>query len=143
MKISALLAGKGGSVATIAPDISVSEALEVLAAHNVGALVVSAGDDHVDGIVSERDIVRAAHRLGAGVLGEPVSAIMSATVLTCAPDDTVESLMVTMTDHRIRHVPVVVEGRLAGIVSIGDVVKSRIDELEDDRKALFDYINAR
>jgi CBS domain-containing protein len=143
MKISALLESKGASVATISPGASVTEAVRALAEHNVGALVVSRDGRAVDGIVSERDVVRALEGSGSAVLAQPVSAIMSADVLTCAPGDTVDSLMVTMTENRIRHIPVVSEGHLAGIVSIGDVVKSRIGELETDRKALVDYINAR
>jgi CBS domain-containing protein len=143
MKISDLLALKGSEVATLDPGASVADAVESLAAHNVGALVISANGSSVDGIVSERDVVRALRSSGAGALNQPVSAIMSAEVRTCGPDDAVDSLMVTMTEHRIRHIPVVVDGQLAGIISIGDVVKSRIGELEGDRKALFDYINAR
>ncbi|MGH9169395.1 MAG: CBS domain-containing protein [Acidimicrobiales bacterium] len=143
MKISGLLAAKGASVATIAPTASISEAVEALGENNVGALVVSATGSSVDGIISERDVVRALRATGAGVLEQPVSSIMSADVLTCSPGDALDSIMVTMTEHRIRHVPVIVGAELAGIVSIGDVVKSRIDELEGDRKALFEYINAR
>lgn len=143
MKISALLAHKGTSVATIAPDASVRDAVGVLDEHNVGALVVSADGSTVAGIISERDVVRALHSDGAAALAHTVSEIMSADVLTFGPDDTVDALMVTMTEHRIRHIPVLEDGVLAGIVSIGDVVKSHIGELEGDRKALVDYINAR
>jgi CBS domain-containing protein len=143
MKISAMLARKGTFVATIAPVASVEDAVGELASHNVGALVVSTDGRVVEGIVSERDIVRAVNRLGVGVLTQPVSEIMSEAVVTCSPADTIESLMVTMTERRVRHIPVVEDGLLAGMVSIGDVVKNRIDELEEDRKALVDYINAR
>ncbi|HEV8064828.1 MAG TPA: CBS domain-containing protein [Acidimicrobiales bacterium] len=143
MKISDLLASKGTAVATVDPGASVADAVEELAAHNVGALVVSANGSRVEGIVSERDVVRALRSASAEALKQSVSSIMSAEVRTCSPEDTVDSLMITMTEHRIRHVPVVVDGQLQGIVSIGDVVKSRIGELEDDRKALYDYINAR
>jgi CBS domain-containing protein len=143
VKISALLAVKGNSVVTIVPDASIEEAVALLGRHNVGALVVSSDGTAVDGIVSERDVVRAIDRSGAGVLHDPVSSIMSSEVRSTSPEDTVESLMTTMTEHRIRHVPVVEDGLLAGMVSIGDVVKNRMDELEQDRDALVDYINAR
>ena len=143
MRISDLIERKGRFVATIAPGESVQSVLGELARHNVGALVVSADAATVDGIVSERDVVRALDELGPGVLGRDVATIMSRTVQTCAPDDPVDSLMATMTGHRIRHVPVVDRGALVGIVSIGDVVKERLEELERDRDALVSYINAR
>jgi CBS domain-containing protein len=143
MKISALLAVKGASVVTIRPDASIGDAVAALASHNVGALVVSADGRSVDGIVSERDVVRALDRLGAGILEPQVVTIMSGDVHTCSADDTVESLMAAMTEHRVRHLPVVDDGVLAGMVSIGDVVKNRMEELEQDRDALVDYINAR
>jgi CBS domain-containing protein len=143
MKISALLAVKGASVVTIRPDASIAEAVAALGKHNLGALVVSGDGRSLDGIVSERDIVRALDRLGAGILEPQVSTIMSRDVHTCSPEDTVESLMAAMTEHRVRHLPVVDGGVLAGMVSIGDVVKNRMEELEQDRDALVDYINAR
>jgi CBS domain-containing protein len=143
VRISALLAGKGDSVATITADQTVTVAVDQLRAHRIGALVVSSDGEHIDGIVSERDIVRGlAGQLGA-LLEQPVSSIMTSTVYTCSPDDEVESVMAVMTQRRIRHVPVVRDGKLSGIISIGDVVKSRIDELEKDRKELVEYINAR
>ena len=143
MRISALLAGKGESVATITADMTVTAAVDELRAHGIGALVVSSDGEHIDGIVSERDIVRGlAGQLGA-LLDEPVGSIMTTTVFTCSPDDEVESIMAVMTERRIRHVPVVRDGLLCGIISIGDIVKSRIDELEKDRKELVEYINAR
>ena len=143
MRIATLLAGKGDSVATITADKTVTAAADALRAHRIGALVVSSDGEHIDGIVSERDIVRGlAGRLSA-LLDEPVRSIMTSTVFTCSPDDDVESLMAAMTQRRIRHVPVVRDGRLCGIISIGDVVKSRIDELEKDRKELVEYINGR
>jgi CBS domain-containing protein len=143
VRISNLLANKGSSVATITGDDTVAHAVAELGRLRIGALVVSADGAHIDGIVSERDIVRAlGDRLGA-LLEDPVSSIMTSIVATSSPDDEIESLMKTMTERRIRHVPVLSEGVLAGIVSIGDVVKSRIDELEKDRKELVEYINAR
>ena len=112
--------------------------------HGVGALVVSSDGEHIDGIVSERDIVRGLTGQTRRVYStEPVRSIMTSKVFTCSPDDDVESLMAVMTERRIRHVPVVRDEVLCGIISIGDVVKSRIDELEKDRKELVEYINAR
>lgn len=143
MKIANLLKAKGGTVATIAPGAKVSEAVAELRKHRIGALVVSSDGEHIDGIVSERDIVRALADEAGTLLDEPVSSIMSSKVTTGSPDNEVESLMSIMTERRIRHVPVVEDGVLTGIVSIGDVVKNRIDELEKDRDELVDYINAR
>ena len=143
MKISAILKAKGPSVATIGQDVTVATAVAELARHNVGALVVSNDGLIVDGIISERDITRALERFGGAVLDKPVRMIMSSEVRTVSPTEEVESVAVMMTEHRIRHVPVLSDGTLAGIVSIGDVVKSRIEELEQDRDALFKYIDAR
>jgi CBS domain-containing protein len=142
MRITDVLRRKGDSVATIAPERSIRELLATLAEHKVGALVVSKGGGSVDGIVSERDVVRRLHSDGDAVLDRPVSAIMTATVRTCTPQDLVEDLMVLMTENRFRHVPVVVDGKLAGIVSIGDVVKHRIGELQDERDHLTSYISS-
>jgi CBS domain-containing protein len=143
MKISAILKSKGLSVATIGQDVTMATVVAELARHNVGALVVSGDGRTVDGIISERDVARALERFGGAVLDKPVRMIMSSEVRTVAPDEEVESVAVMMTEHRIRHVPVLQDGALAGIVSIGDVVKSRIEELEQDRDALFKYIDAR
>ena len=142
MRITDVLRRKGDLVVTIAPDESVRSLLEALAQHKVGALVVSSRAGVVDGIVSERDVVRRLHSDGDAVLDRPVSAIMTATVRTCTPQDLVEDLMVLMTENRFRHVPVVVDGKLAGIVSIGDVVKHRIGELQDERDHLTSYISS-
>ena len=143
MRIDALLSRKGNSVVTMAPDRSVGDVLAELAEHNIGALVVSSDGVRVEGIVSERDVVRHLHATGPSVLSTTVSSIMSTEVHSCAPNAEVESLVSLMTTRRVRHVPVVQDGALVGIVSIGDVVKSRMDELEADRKALVDYIYAR
>ena len=141
MKINDVLRGKGNQVVTISPEATVTELLAMLAEHNVGALVVSADGTTVAGIVSERDVVRLMN--GTPDAGEVrVSAIMTSEVHTCGPDDHIDNLMRLMTDRRIRHVPVVVDGSLAGIVSIGDVVKSRIGELEFERQQLSNYISA-
>jgi CBS domain-containing protein len=141
VQISQLLRRKGNEVATIDGGESVRTALRLLAERGVGALVVSADGRRVEGIVSERDVARGLHERGVELLTEPVSGVMTAEVHTCPPEASVTDLARTMTDHRFRHVPVVDEdGLLLGIVSIGDVVKARLDELEDERKQLVDYI---
>src|SRR4051812_11656575 len=141
MRISEILRSKGGDVATIEPDAKVRQLLALLAEHNIGAVVVSTNGTTIEGIAFERDVVRRLNERGAGLLDAPVSSIMTATVRTCAPGDKVEDLRATMTEHRIRHVPVVRDGKLAGIVSIGDVVKSAIAELETEPGQLVDYIS--
>ena len=140
MRVSGILASKGVVVATVAPTTPVAEAVERLRTHGVGALVVSADGARIDGIVSERDVVRHLAERGADVLGEPVAALMTVNVRTCSPDDHVEDLMRRMTELRARHLPVVIDGTLAGIISIGDVVKWRVTELEDEARQLHDYI---
>jgi CBS domain-containing protein len=139
MRISEVLRVKGSDVATIAPTATVAELLAGLAARNVGAMVV-VQDGELVGIVSERDVVRQANERGAAVLEAPVAEIMTADVATCTPDETVDHLTVLMTERRIRHVPVVQRGQLYGIVSIGDVVKNRMDELERAQSQLEAYI---
>jgi CBS domain-containing protein len=139
MRINEILHGKGAEVVTITPGSTVRELVELLAEHNIGALVVSEDGNTVDGIVSERDVVRSLHR-DESPLDAPVSDIMTAEVLSCQPHDSVNELMRLMTDHRIRHVPVIVDGSLTGIVSIGDVVKSRMGELEFERDQLNRYV---
>ncbi len=140
MRVSGVLRAKGETVATVPADASVAEVLDGLAQHGVGALVVSDDGRHIGGIVSERDIVRALAARGQDVLVEPVSAIMTTEVVTCQPTTTVQELAALMTEQRIRHVPVVVDGTLSGIVSIGDVVKSRISELEIETEAIREYV---
>ncbi|MEW9548490.1 CBS domain-containing protein [Nonomuraea sp. NPDC050783] len=141
MLIRTILRAKGSQVTTVAPTASVRELLARLAQHNIGAVVVSTDGHTIEGIVSERDVVRHLNERGAGVLEEPVSAIMTAGVRTVGPDDNVEALRRIMTDGRFRHMPVVEDGRLAGIVSIGDVVKSAIEELETEKASLVDYLH--
>lgn len=140
MRIADVLRTKGSTVATVEPGDTVTELLAVLSQHNVGALVVVGPDGAVVGIVSERDVVRRLHDRGAALLTSTVAEIMTTEVVTCTPQDTVDNLTVLMTERRIRHVPVLVDGRLAGIVSIGDVVKSRISQLEEDHEHLQAYI---
>ncbi|WP_026406013.1 CBS domain-containing protein [Actinomadura rifamycini] len=141
MRIRDILRRKGDAVVTVPPGSTVRELLAVLAEHNVGAVVVSADGATIAGIASERDVVRRMHEHGAALLDRPVSEIMTAEVRSCAPGDLVQDLRLTMTEHRFRHMPVVEDGRLAGIVSIGDVVKSAIDALESEREHLVDYIH--
>ena len=139
MRISDLLRTKGATVATVDPATTVAGLIEALAEHNVGAMVV-VDNEAVVGIVSERDVVRQLHAQGADLLNSRVSEIMTSDVVTCSPDFSVNSLAEMMTERRIRHMPVLVDGRLTGIVSIGDVVKSRISQLESDREQLESYI---
>jgi CBS domain-containing protein len=140
MRISDVLRVKGEEVVTVAPDTAVADLLQVLAERKIGAVVVSRSGRTVEGIVSERDIVRALAARGAAVLTEPVTAIQTGQVQTVAPDALLAEVERLMTERRFRHVPVVVGGALCGIVSIGDVVKRRIDELEDERTTLAGYI---
>ncbi|MFS3129987.1 CBS domain-containing protein [Nocardioides sp. Bht2] len=141
MRISDVLRGKAtGEVVTISPQASVRELVALLAEHNVGALIVSTDPGVVAGIVSERDVVRHLHA-NPSVLDARVLDIMTPTVHTCTGSDAVEELMQLMTEHRVRHVPVLTDGRLTGIISIGDVVKSRIGELEFERDQLDHYLH--
>jgi CBS domain-containing protein len=140
--VSDLIKRKGSAVTKASPETTIAALLDLLAEHRIGAVVVSA-DGGVDGIVSERDVVRALRTAGAALLDAPISTVMTSDVAVTGPGDTVEDMMRLMTDRRIRHVPVVTQdGRLAGIISIGDVVKSRIDELEADRDQLIGYIQS-
>ncbi len=139
MRIADVLRNKGGAVMTINPDATVTDLLAGLAGHNIGAMVV-VGPDGVVGIVSERDVVRQLHANGASVLSRPVSKIMTSVVSTCSKSDTVDSLTRLMTENRVRHVPVLEDGNLIGIVSIGDVVKTRMEELEAEHEQLQSYI---
>ncbi|MFJ2029538.1 CBS domain-containing protein [Streptosporangium sp. NPDC087985] len=140
MLIGAILRSKGTAVATVRPEATVTELLAILAERNIGAVVVSEDGSSIAGIVSERDVVRRLNDQGADVLAAPVSSIMTTEVRTCLPTANVDDLRQTMTTHRIRHVPVVEGERLAGIVSIGDVVKSSIESLESEKAYLVDYL---
>lgn len=141
MRIGDVLQAKPShDVVTITPDAGVRELIALLAEHNVGALIVSSDGASVDGIVSERDVVRHLHHDGT-VINNTVSAIMTTDVETCDEDTVVDELMKVMTQRRIRHVPVVQDGRLTGIISIGDVVKHRIDQLEFERDQLDSYVH--
>lgn len=140
MLIGQVLETKGHAVSTVPPTASVADALAALRTHNIGALVVSDDGSTPAGIISERDVVRALASDGAAMLERPVEQLMTTDLATCGRRTTVDELMRLMTDRRIRHVPVVEEGRLVGIVSIGDVVKSRIDELQEEADTLHDYL---
>ena len=139
MRIADVLRNKGSAVATIGPEAKVTELLAGMAQHNIGAMVVI-GPDGLVGIVSERDVVRRLNERGAELLGLPVSEIMTSVVVTCAPGDAVDMLTGLMTENRVRHVPVIANGQLAGIVSIGDVVKTRMEELKAEQEQLQTYI---
>ena len=141
MKIASILANKGEFVATIAPDATVADLLRLLAEHRIGAVLVTV-DDSIIGVASERDVARSLVSAGAIILDGPVSRIMSKLVATCDLQTPVEEVMVLMTEQRVRHVPVLDADRLVGIVSIGDVVKARIEKLEDERKSLLSYITS-
>ncbi len=142
MRISDVLRDKGEAVVTVAPGASVRELLGLLAEHNVGALVVSADGESIEGIVSERDVVRALVEAGDELFDAEVSSIMTSDVHSCTAEDDVPALMRLMTDERVRHVPVLADGRLSGIVSIGDVVKHHIGDLELQRDSLQAYISS-
>ena len=139
MLIADILRRKGSTVVTIASEAPVSEMVASLAEHNIGALVVVEGDRTV-GIVSERDVVRGLHRVGAQVLEQPVSELMTTEVVSCKPTDSVDQVGAEMTERRVRHMPVLAKGALAGIVTIGDVVAARIADLEQTRGQLESYI---
>ena len=136
MNVEAILRSKGRDVATIRPSQPITAALTVLRERNIGALVVSEDGDTVDGIISERDIVHGLADRGADLLLMKLADVMTRDVVTCDPGDTVDHLMAEMTNRRVRHFPVVRDGRLCGIVSIGDVVKNRLDEVEYEARSL-------
>ena len=140
MNVEAILRGKGRAVATIRPDQTVTAVLAALRDRNIGALVVSEDGEAVDGIISERDIVHGLADHGGELLSLNVTEVMTRPVTTCDPDDSVADLMAEMTNRRIRHLPVVRDGRLVGIVSIGDLVKNRLDEIEYEARSLRSFI---
>jgi CBS domain-containing protein len=140
MRVHDVLIHKGSAVATIAPGATVAEALDSLDKNGIGALVVTSDGKTIEGIISERDIVRALNVRRADLLGMAVREVMRADVPTCVPSDLISTLARTMTEKRFPHLPVVVDGVLSGIVSIGDVVKSRVDELETEHDQLIDYL---
>ena len=140
MTVKAVLARKGTNVTTVEPTASLAAAVKLLGEQRIGALVVTGPEQRIVGILSERDIVRALSAHGAQALERPVSEMMTRKVVTCNERDTLHDLMERMTAGKFRHVPVVEQDRLAGIISIGDVVKSRVEEMEHDTQVLQDYI---
>jgi CBS domain-containing protein len=140
MTVKSILSRKGHDVLTIEPTAALSAATKLLAERRIGALVVTGADHRIVGIISERDIVRALGERGAQGLDAPVAEVMTRKVVTCSERDTTAELMEQMTAGKFRHLPVVDQGRLVGIVSIGDVVKSRLEDMQHDTEALQDYI---
>jgi CBS domain-containing protein len=141
MRIQELLNGKGSDVVTVTSDATIGQLVQVLADHRIGAVVV-VDDGAITGIISERDVVRAIPDGIDGLLERPVSGLMTKDVRSCAPTDDVQTLAAQMTEHRMRHLPVVDGDSLVGIVSIGDIVKSRLDELQSERDHLESYITS-
>lgn len=142
MNVAAILKGKGRAVVTARADATLEEIGKKLTAKNIGALVIIGANGKVEGIISERDIIRCIAQRGAGCLAEPVRDVMTRSVVSCSESDTLDQLMATMTAGRFRHLPVIEDGALAGIVSIGDVVKHHIAEVEMEASALRTYIVA-
>lgn len=140
MNVETILRAKGSEVATIRPDETVGAAVKELISRNIGALIVSEDGESVDGIISERDIVHGLADHGAALLSLDVAQMMTRRVATCELSDSVDQLMAEMTNRRIRHFPVVQDGRLRGIVSIGDLVKNRLDEVEYEARSLRSFI---
>ena len=140
MTVARILADKGREVFTTQPHRTLKEVVELLAAKGVGAVVVSDASLSVLGILSERDVVRVIAKHGASALDDPVSRYMTSKVITVTRDDTIDHVMETMTAGRFRHVPVVEDGRLTGLISIGDVVKRHVTALDSERQALREYI---
>jgi CBS domain-containing protein len=140
MNVETILRTKGRAVATIRADASVADCVRELKSRGIGALVVSSDGNHVDGIISERDVVHALADHGGGLLTLKIDALMTRRVLTCTPDDTVGDLMERMTERRIRHLPVVRDGILCGLVSIGDLVKNRLEEVVSEADSLRTFI---
>jgi len=142
MQVSQILDSKGHAVITIRPEATVAEALRVLWLEGIGALVVTDEIGKVAGMISERDIIRGLAAQGNEFLGEPIEARMETSVITCTPETWVEELMNEMTERRVRHLPVVEDGKLVGIVSIGDILKNRLQELENETCTLRGYLHA-
>jgi CBS domain-containing protein len=140
MTVKTIMSRKGNNVVTIEPTATLSSAVATLAEHRIGAVIITSADRQVAGILSERDIVRALAQRGAAALDETVGQIMTRKVVTCTEADTVGNIMELMTGGKFRHLPVVERGRLAGVISIGDVVKYRLEEMEHESQALRDYI---
>jgi CBS domain-containing protein len=141
MLIAQILAGKGSDVVSTRPDATIADVASLLKEKRIGAVVVTEADGRLCGIISERDLARGLANHGSKLLDMKVGALMTSDVVTCSPEDGIETLMQTMTDGRFRHLPVVKDGELTGIISIGDVVKHRLKELEAETHMLQDYIH--
>ena len=142
MFVSDILAHKGDRVVAVAPEESLAAAIATLAARRIGAVLVLDADEAIVGILSERDVLHAVAREGAQALNRKVSEVMTGTVVTCDPDASIEQIMATMTERRFRHLPMVQQGRLCGMISIGDVVRLRLEEQRREADALREYITA-
>ena len=142
MTVKAILSEKGGNVLTVSPSATLSDVARMLTEHRIGAVVVSNDGKDVAGIMSERDIVKSIAREGAGVLEQPVSSAMTTSVVLCGPGDTINQVMEKMSSGRFRHVPIVDDGALVGIISIGDVVKRRIEQAEHEAEEIRAYISS-
>ena len=140
MTVERILKSKGAHAPTVSPEDRIADVIATLETEDVGAVVVSADGRHIDGIISERDVVRGLKRFGSNILDQAVRDLMTADVLTCTASDRVASVMALMDDRRIRHVPVVDDGNLAGIVSIRDIIKLRLEEVQAEVDAMRDYI---
>jgi CBS domain-containing protein len=144
MNVKTILAAKarnlGGDIICIEPTANLAAAAKLLSAHRIGAVLIRGAGGRLSGILSERDIVRALSEHGADALALPVAQVMTRDVATCGEDDTVASIMERMTTGKFRHLPVIAQGRLAGLISIGDVVKERVEEIERESEAMRDYI---
>ena len=140
MNVKAILAAKGGDVVCIEPTATLAAAAQLLCKHRIGALVIRGAGGHLAGILSERDIVRSITEHGADALALPVGQVMTRDVVTAGEDETIADIMERMTSRKFRHLPVVSGGKLIGLVSIGDVVKQRVEEVERESEALRDYI---
>jgi len=140
MTVKAILSGKSHDVITVEASAKIEAAVHILAEHRIGAVIVTDQDQHIAGILSERDIVRSLAERGPSVLTESVGQVMTHKVVTCSESETVGGIMERMTAGKFRHVPVVERGRLVGVVSIGDVVKYRLNEIERETTALREYI---
>jgi len=140
MNVKTILAAKGGDIIAIEPTANLAAAAKLLSAHKIGAVVIRGAGGRLAGILSERDIVRALSEHGADALALSVAQVMTRNVATCSEDETISSIMERMTAGKFRHMPVVTKGELTGLVSIGDVVKQRVEEIEGESEAMRDYI---
>ena len=143
MKVNAMLNAKGRNVITMTPETRVGTIVHRLQQERVGAILLCVDGKTINGIISERDIVYGLVKYGVELMDRPASELMTKDVVTCAPDDKITEVMATMTQRRVRHIPVTENGELCGIVSIGDVVKNRLDEMEMETRVLRDYVTAR